>query len=138
MKDLKRHNFFLGIEVLKSNQDIFISQKKYILNLYVDGEMIDCKSVELPTMANHMLQIIESVELVDRRKYYIMARRLIHLFHTRQVIAYAIKIVSRFIAYATNNHMKRRCGKGNVFRKDSLTSLQTQMHIKLEIEMEEN
>ena len=33
MKDLGRLKYFLGIKVLRSNRDIFISQKKYVLDL---------------------------------------------------------------------------------------------------------
>ncbi|XP_076894743.1 uncharacterized protein LOC143547130 [Bidens hawaiensis] len=46
MKDLGRLKYFLGIEVLRSRQGIFICQKKYVLDLLAETGMIDCKPVD--------------------------------------------------------------------------------------------
>nr|GEW54323.1 putative RNA-directed DNA polymerase [Tanacetum cinerariifolium] len=50
MKDLGRLKYFLGIEVLRSKQGIFIWQKKYVLDLLAETRMIDCKPVDTPMM----------------------------------------------------------------------------------------
>nr|GEX12275.1 putative ribonuclease H-like domain-containing protein [Tanacetum cinerariifolium] len=50
MKDLGRLKYFLGIEVLRSKQGIFICQKKYVLDLLAATGMIDCKPVDTPMM----------------------------------------------------------------------------------------
>ena len=55
MKDLGRLKYFLGIEVLRSNKGIFISQRKYVLDLLTEIGMLDCKPVETPMMMNHGL-----------------------------------------------------------------------------------
>ena len=59
MKDLGQLKYFLSIEVLRSKKGIFISQRKYILDLLATAGIIDCKPVETPIVANHGLQIIE-------------------------------------------------------------------------------
>nr|GEV81901.1 putative ribonuclease H-like domain-containing protein [Tanacetum cinerariifolium] len=41
MKDLGRLKYFIGIEVLRSKQGIFIFQKKYVLDLLAETGMID-------------------------------------------------------------------------------------------------
>ena len=41
MKDLGRLKYFLGIEVLRSNKGIFISQRKYVLDLLAETGMLD-------------------------------------------------------------------------------------------------
>lgn len=54
MKNLERLKYFLWIEVLRSNQGIFISQRTNILDLLVDTRMINYKPIET-IMANHGL-----------------------------------------------------------------------------------
>ena len=53
MKNLGELKYFLGIEVLRSKQGIFINQKKYILDLLAETGMIDCKHAETPMVVNH-------------------------------------------------------------------------------------
>lgn len=56
MKDLGRLKYFLGIEILISKWGIFISQRKYILDLLGKVGMLDCKLVETPMVVNYGLQ----------------------------------------------------------------------------------
>ena len=97
MKDLGRLKYFLGIEVLRSNRGIFISQKKYVLNLLAETGMLDCKPIETPMMMNHGLQMHEGGEPTDHMQYQRLVRKLIYLAHTRPDIAYALGVVSQFM-----------------------------------------
>ena len=65
MKDLGQLKYFLGIEVLMSKKGIFITQRKYTLDLLAEAGMIDCKPVETPMVPNHSLQIVEGAEMED-------------------------------------------------------------------------
>ena len=56
MKDLGPLKYFLGIEVLRSKEGIFLRQKKYILDLLAETGLLDCKPSEVPVMVNHGLQ----------------------------------------------------------------------------------
>jgi len=42
MKDLGDLKYFLGIEMSRSNKGIFLSQRKYILNLLQETGMLVC------------------------------------------------------------------------------------------------
>nr|GEW67900.1 putative ribonuclease H-like domain-containing protein [Tanacetum cinerariifolium] len=66
MKDLGRLKYFLGIEVLRSKQGIFIFQKKYVFDLLAETGMIDCKPVDTPMMVNQKLYIEEKAKLADK------------------------------------------------------------------------
>lgn len=44
MKNLGGLKYFLGIKVALSNQGIFLSQRKYVLDLLAEIGMLDCKS----------------------------------------------------------------------------------------------
>ena len=47
MKDLGALKYFLGIEVMRSKQSIFINQWKYVLDILAETGMIDCKPATL-------------------------------------------------------------------------------------------
>ena len=48
MKDLGGLKYFLRIEVARSKQGIFLSQRKYILDLLAEVGMLDCKPTDTP------------------------------------------------------------------------------------------
>ena len=105
MKDLGILKYFLGIEVLRSKQGIFIHQEKYILDLLTETGMLDCKPAETPIVANHGLQIHERAKLAKREQYQKIVGKLIYLAHTRPDIAYAVGVVSRFMHLPQIQHM---------------------------------
>ena len=106
MKDLGRLKYFLGIEVLRSNRGIFISQKKYVLDLLAEVGMLDCKPIEPPMMVNHGLQMREGGEPTNCMQYQRLVGKLIYLEHTRPDIAYAVGVVSRFMHIPQVQHME--------------------------------
>ena len=106
MKDLGRRKFFLGIEVLRSNKGIFISQKKYILDLLAETGRLDCKPVKTPMMINHGLQMLEGGELANCMQYQRLVGKFIYLAHMRPGIAYALGVVSRFMHKPHTQHME--------------------------------
>ncbi|KAJ0598803.1 putative RNA-directed DNA polymerase [Helianthus annuus] len=105
MKDLGRLKYFLGIEVLRSKQGIFICQKKYILDLLAETGMIVCKPADTPMMANQKLYMEKDAELADKERYQRLVGKLIYLSHTRPDIAYAVGVVSQFMHQPQVAHM---------------------------------
>ena len=105
MKDLGNLKYFLGIEVLRSKQGIFIHQRKYILDLLAEIGMLDCKPAETLIVANHGLQILDGAKLADWEQYQRVVGKLIYLSHTRPYEAYAVGVVSRFMHLLQIQHM---------------------------------
>ena len=97
MKDLGRLKYFLGIEVLRSNEEIFICQRKYILDLLAETGTLECKPADTPIVVNHGLHTVQGGEAANRKQYQKLVGKLIYLSHTRPDIAYAVGIVSRFM-----------------------------------------
>ena len=128
MKDLGRLKYFLGIEVLRSNRGIFISQRKYVLDLLAEAGMLDCKPIETPIMINHGLQILEDGEPTNCAQYQKLVGKLIYLAHTRPDIAYAVGVVSRAMHRPQIRHMeavirilrylKGTSGRGVLYQKN--------------------
>ncbi|CAL9005971.1 unnamed protein product [Prunus brigantina] len=55
MKDLGDLKYFLGIEVARSTTGIFLSQRKYVLDLLTKTGILGCKPAETPIEMNHKL-----------------------------------------------------------------------------------
>jgi len=94
MKDLGGLKYFLEIEVLLSNKGIFISQRKYIMDLLAEIRMIGCKPADTPMQVNHGLKFEKEVDLASKERYQWLVRKLIYLSHTRPDIAYAVEVMS--------------------------------------------
>ena len=48
MKNLGGLKYFLGIEVVRSKQGIFLSQRKYVLDILTEVGILECKQVDTP------------------------------------------------------------------------------------------
>ena len=48
MKDLGDLHYFLGIEIIRTSQGIWLSQRQYVLNMLDKYGMLDCKSISVP------------------------------------------------------------------------------------------
>ena len=55
IKDLGALKYFLGVEVLRSKERIFINKKKYTLDLLAESGMMECKPTNTPIAVNHGL-----------------------------------------------------------------------------------
>ncbi|KAL6277717.1 hypothetical protein ACE6H2_021318 [Prunus campanulata] len=132
MKELGELKYFLGIEVARSDQGIFLSQRKYVLDLLTDTGMLGCKPADTPIEQNHNLQENPGDVPTNKERYQRLVGRLIYLSHTRPDIAYAVSVVSQFMHAPSERHMdavnrilrylKSTPGKGIIFTKnESLT-----------------
>ena len=105
MKNLGGLKYFLGIEVSRSKQGIFLSQRKYVLDLLFEVRMLECKSADTPIVQNHQLGIYVDQVPTDKERYQRIVDKLIYLSHTRPDIAYAVSVVSQFMHCPSEVHM---------------------------------
>ncbi|PRQ43410.1 putative RNA-directed DNA polymerase [Rosa chinensis] len=129
MKDLGGLKYFLGIEVARSKEGIFLSQRKYVLDLLTETGMLACKPADTPMEQNHKLAEYPDQVPTNRERYQRLVGRLIYLPHTRPDIAYAVSAVSQFMHAPSEDHMnavyrilsylKSAPGKGIMFAKNN-------------------
>lgn len=105
MKDLGSLKYFLGIEVSRSRKGIFLSQRKYILDLLKETGMSACQPSNTPMDEGVKLCITSDQVAVDKGRYQRLVGRLMYLAHTRPDLAYALSIVSQFMHNPGEQHM---------------------------------
>jgi hypothetical protein len=105
MKNLGGLKYFLGIEVARSKQGIFLSQRKYILDLLSEVGLLECKLADTPIVQNHKLGEHLDQAPTNKERYQRLVGKLIYLSHMRPDIAYAVSVVSQFMHNPSEEHM---------------------------------
>ena len=105
MKNLGGLEYFLGIEVARSKQGIFLSRRKYILDLLAEIGFLECKLADTPIIQNHKLGKYLDQVPADKQKYQWLVCKLIYLSHTRPDIAYTVSVVSQFMHRPSKDRM---------------------------------
>ncbi|XP_068666389.1 uncharacterized protein [Aristolochia californica] len=102
MKDLGYLKYFLGIEVSRSKEGIFLSQRKYALDLLKKIGMTACSPVSTPMEENLKLGIHSDQVLANKERYQRLVGRLMYLAHTRPDLAYVLSVTSPLKLYCDN------------------------------------
>ncbi|XP_039128972.1 uncharacterized mitochondrial protein AtMg00810-like [Dioscorea cayenensis subsp. rotundata] len=95
MKELGELKHFLGLEVEKTKDGIFLCQQKYAKDLLETYGMLECKPLSTPMEPNIKLRAGEGKDLEDPRMYRQLVGSLIYLTLTRPDLAYAVGVASR-------------------------------------------
>lgn len=69
VKNLKTLHYLLGIEVARSRQGIFISQRKYTLDLLTETRLLGARPIETPIGVNHGLNDQDGRPLINKGRY---------------------------------------------------------------------
>ena len=75
--------FFLGLQVSQSDNDIFISQTKYIKEMLRKFQMEDCKPMKTPMITGCKLNKDDESLKVDQTMYRSMIGDLLYATATR-------------------------------------------------------
>ena len=105
IKNLGPLRYFLGIEVSRSPEGIFLCQRKYVLDILQDSGFINSKPSPFP-MEQH-LKLVPSggTSLPDPSQYRRLIGRLLYLTVTRPDIAFAVNYLSQFMQHPCISHM---------------------------------
>ncbi|KAL5776979.1 hypothetical protein ACOSP7_009905 [Xanthoceras sorbifolium] len=105
IKDLGNLKYFLRIEIARSKKRIFVSQRKYVLDLLKDTDMLDCKPADTPMDFTNKLRSIQDSAPIEKGRYQRLVGKLIYLSHTRPNIAFSVSAVSQYMNNPTEEHM---------------------------------
>ncbi|GKB69905.1 cysteine-rich receptor-like protein kinase 8 [Tanacetum coccineum] len=106
MKYLGDLHYFLGLEVTKSEYGLFVSQRKYTLELLQEASFMSNKPYKLPMDPNLNLQAEMGTPLQDLEVYKRYIGKLIYLTITRPDICYTVQLLSQFMQSPISVHMQ--------------------------------
>ncbi|KAE8669333.1 hypothetical protein F3Y22_tig00112249pilonHSYRG00290 [Hibiscus syriacus] len=106
MKELGQLKHFLGLEVDRTHEGIFLCQQKYAKDLLKRFGMLECKSTSTPMEPNIKMCAHEGKDLEDAIMYRQLVGSLIYLTLTRPDISYAVGVMSRFMQNPKKPHLE--------------------------------
>ena len=106
MKNLGPVNYFLGIEIHRSCDGFFLSQKKYVTDILKEHGMLNFKPLLLPMDSHLKLSSDKGDILSDPTKYQRLLGQLIYLSITRPDITYTVQVLTQFMQKPTSVHMQ--------------------------------
>ncbi|KAH9671758.1 retrovirus-related pol polyprotein from transposon RE1 [Citrus sinensis] len=104
LKDLGNLNFFLGIQVLRNQNSILLSQAKYIQDLLAKTEMIDCKGIETPFSTSEKLKKDVGNRFHDPTLYRSIIGSLQYAVLTKPELAFSVNKLSQFMSDPRQPH----------------------------------
>jgi hypothetical protein len=106
MTDLGFLHYFLGLQVLQTNEGIFLSQSKYACDLLRRFHMDDCKPTPSPFQSGvNITATCTSLE-VDTTLYRQLVGSLLYLNHTRPDISFVVGLGDRYMKTPHESHWK--------------------------------
>lgn len=103
LKDLGALNFFLGIEVHRTDSGLLLSQRKYILDLLDRSKMMGAKSIASPAVPGSRL-ISGGDPFLDVYLYRSIVGALQYATITRPEISYSVNRVCQFMHKPSDHH----------------------------------
>jgi hypothetical protein len=96
MKDIGMMHYFLGLEVWKITDEIFLSQGKYTIEIWRRFGMLDCKSMATSMVPNlkKLMEYYFDSDSIDLTMYQQWIGSLMYLVNTRPYIFYVVSALS--------------------------------------------
>jgi hypothetical protein len=106
LKDLGHLHYFLGIEVTRSADSLFLSQQKYTTDLLQRAGMMRCKPAPTPLSSSTKIATHDGVHLSreDGTKYRSIVGALQYLTLTRSDISFSVNKVCQYLQAPTSVH----------------------------------
>jgi hypothetical protein len=98
--------YFLGIEIAYSNGELFLSQRKYVLDLLKEISKLGCKPVSILIDRKYKLNSEDEEPLEDINNFQRLIGKLIYLTVMRPNISFMISQLSQFKHSSRTSHLE--------------------------------
>ena len=105
MKDLGELRYFLGLEVIRCDDGIWLSQRQYGLDMLSKYGMTACKPLSVPLEQNVKLSADIGDEIEDPTMFRRIVGSLIYMTITRSDLSYAVGLISQFMQMPRKPHL---------------------------------
>jgi hypothetical protein len=105
MKDLGELKFFLGIEVIKTLEGIWLLQRQYALDMLSKYGMVGCKPISVPLNQNGKLSADAGEVLEDAIMYMKIVGNLIYMMIIGPDLKYIVGLESQFMQVPRKPHL---------------------------------
>ncbi|WZY94099.1 hypothetical protein YC2023_066428 [Brassica napus] len=110
IKDLGEMKYFLGIEICRSKEGLFMSQRKYTMDMLKETDVLGGKIAKTPLEEGYKVlregEVEEKQLFEDPKLYRKMVGKLIYLTITRPDICFAVNQVSQHMQAPKVHHWK--------------------------------
>ncbi|CAN6726649.1 unnamed protein product [Malus baccata var. baccata] len=118
LKDLGSLHYFLGIQITRTTEGLFLSQEKYVTDLLKKTEMLESKPCATPCLPYNRLLKDDGEPFNIPTLYRSIVGALQYLVFTRPDIAFSVHQVCQFIIL---RYLKGTMTHGILYTKGSLT-----------------
>lgn len=105
MSDLGMLHYFLGLEIKQGLDGIFISQRKYAIELLQRFNLLNCNPSPTPMNMNEKLVLEDGTRAANASYFRSLVGGLNYLSHTRPDIAFSVSLISRFMHSPSKQHL---------------------------------
>jgi hypothetical protein len=99
-------SYFLGLQIMHLKNGTFVSQSKYIKDMFKKFGMNESKAISTPMGINDNLDIDASGNMVDQKLYRSMIRSLLYVTVSRPDVMFSVCMCARFQAPPRESHLK--------------------------------
>jgi transposase InsO family protein len=105
LKDLGSLHYFLGLQVTRSFNGLYLNQAKYAHDLLKKHNMLDSKPAKSPSCPNTRLSLHDGDPLPDPHGYRSLVGALHYLTFTRPDISFSVHQVCQYMSTPTTIHL---------------------------------
>ena len=105
LKDLGPRHYFLGLQITRTSNGLFLNQTKYAQDLILKHYMLSSKPAKSPCAPNIKLVPNEGSFLSNPYEYKSLVGSLHYLAFTKPDLSFVVHQVCQFMSFPTNIHL---------------------------------
>ena len=105
LKDLGPRHYFLGLQITRTSNGLFLNQTKYAQHFILKHYMLSSKPAKSPCAPNIKLVPNEGSFLSSPYEYKSLVRSLHYLAFTKPDLSFVVHQVCQFMSFPTNIHL---------------------------------